>query len=388
MDGNLGKFIEDSHKLIGAEALDVPSGWPNIDWPAVRRLATALGDRNDLYFDPMYAVRTRYQSVAAPPAYLVSVRAPAASGAFNYAPYGLAPMQSGVEFEWFDVMRLGQRLRSELKLSSVNEGSLESAKLSKEVAELGCEASYKGLYEGVIGRAKGKMTFVPFESGKEFFVDRGIYRYSDEEIAKITGEMDDMIKTPPRGMVPLYHDTVSIGDELPQLIKHLTLEGLLQWTLAEGRERLRGPILHQNLKRMPGRIVTNPSTKWPYWDLYTCNDDVNSCRAGGYNAPYARGLMVACLASQLLTNWIGDDGFLRRLRMDLSVPNAFLYGDTMWIRGKVADKYREKVGEETYRAVDIDIEETNQLGETLGRGSATVYLPERGYEVNLPVPLK
>ncbi len=385
---NVGKFIEDSKKLVGLEAVDVPEGWTEIDWPAIRRFTTALGDTNDLYYDPVYTLRTRYQSLIAPPTYLVGVRTPFAPGAFNgETNYDLAAMQSSVEFEWFDVIRLGQRLRSELKLTSVDEGKLATAKMSKKTAILGCEASYTGLYEGLLGKARGEMTFVPYESGKEFFLDRGIYRYSDQELERITCEMDDaMLKTLPRGMTPLYSESVRVGDALPQLVKHLTLEGLLQWTIAEGRERLRGPILHQSLKGMPGRVVTNPTTNWPYWDIYVCNDDVNSCKAGGYNAPYARGLMVACLASQLLTNWMGDDGFLRRLRVDLNVPNAFLYGDTMWIKGKVTDKYREKLGGNEYRAVDVSIEETNQLGETLGKGDATVYLPDRGHEVKLPIP--
>jgi len=58
----------------------------------------------------------------------------------------------------------------------------------------------------------------------------------------------------------------------------------------------------------------------------------------------------------------------------------------MWIHGKIADKYKEKLDGEMYRAADVDIDEVNQLGETLGRGSATVYLPERGYDVKLPIP--
>ena len=388
MTANLDDFIIDSRKLVGLEATDVPEGWSDIDWPAIRRFTTALGDRNELYYDPVYTLKTRYQSLLAPPTYLVGVRTPSASGAFpSETNYGLAPMQSGVEFEWFDIIRLGQRLRSELKLTGVQEGRRTTFKGNPKTAELSCEAAYRGFYEGLIGRAKGNMTFASYESGKDFFLDRGIYAYSDKEIETITGEMDKVIKTPPRGMVPLYWGKdVQVGDELPQLVKLLTFDGLSQWTVAEGRERLRANIMFPNLKKMPSRVVTNPTTNWPYWDVYTCDNDINSCKAGGYNAPYARGLNLACLASQLLTNWMGDDGFLRSFKMELSVPNTLLYGDTMSIRGQVAEKYKEKVSGIEYRAVEVNVEETNQLGEILGNGNATVYLPDRGHEVKLPIP--
>ncbi len=387
MTENIDRFIQDSSKLVGSEATDVPMGWSEVDWPAIRRFTSALGDRNNLYFDPVYTLRTRYQSLLAPPSYLAGVRTPTASGTFTgETDYGLAAMQSGVEFEWFDVIRLGQKLKNTLTLTGVKEGKRTAFK-GKRTAELSCDATYSGFYEGLIGKAKGNMTFVPFESGKELFLDREVYAYSDKEIEKITAELDNVIKTPPRGMVPLYWGAdVKVGDELPQLVKHITYDGLSQWTVAEGKERLRANLILQNLKNMPNRVVTNPTTNWPYWDVYSCADDINSCRAGGYNAPYARGLHLACLASQLLTNWMGDDGFLRSLKMEFSVPNTLLYGDTMWIRGKVADKYKEKVGGEEYRAVDVSVEEINQLGETIGKGSAIIYLPDRGYQVKLPIP--
>jgi hypothetical protein len=301
--------------------------------------------------------------------------------------YGLAAMQSSIELEWFDVIRLGQRLRSELMLTEVREAHRAWSKRRKRTAELDCEASYRGFYEGLIGAAKGTMTFIPYESGKEFFLDREIYQYSDEELEKIVREMDEMIKTTPRGMIPRYwKDDVAIGDKLPPLLKHLTLNCMEQWVLAEGRERVRAKIVYDNLKEMPGRVTRNPTTNWPYWDVDASHEDINSCIAGGYRAPYARGLQVACLASQLLTNWMGDDGFLRRLTIELMVPNAYLYGDTLWITGTVVNKYKEKIKDTTYRTVEVDIKETNQLGELLGKGTGTIYLPDRGHEVQLPIP--
>ncbi len=64
----------------------------------------------------------------------------------------------------------------------------------------------------------------------------------------------------------------------------------------------------------------------------------------------------------------------------------FLYGDTVWIRGVVIDKYKEKIEEEMYRAVEIKLGGTNQLNETVASATAKVYLSDPGYPVSLPLP--
>ena len=57
---------------------------------------------------------------------------------------------------------------------------------------------------------------------------------------------------------------------------------------------------------------------------------------------------------------MGDDAFLRSL--DIELPNHFLYGDTMWLRGTVSDKYKERIGSETYFAVEIRIKRRKPVG--------------------------
>jgi hypothetical protein len=149
-----------------------------------------------------------------------------------------------------------------------------------------------------------------------------------------------------------------------------------------------GQAVYHELKAKPGLIRTNPTTGWPYWDYDQTWEDIQSCEAGGFHAPYCRGLMVICLTSHLITNWMGDDGFLRKLSVDLTVPNILLYGDTMWITGEVIDKYKEKIGGTKYRAVDITISGVNQLGEKIAAGTATAYLPDRGHIIKLPIPTR
>jgi hypothetical protein len=73
----------------------------------------------------------------------------------------------------------------------------------------------------------------------------------------------------------------------------------------------------------------------------------------------------------MMTNWMGDDGFLKRLSAQGRLFN--LFGDTQWMSGKVVKKYKE--GREY--AVDLDIWCDNQRGERTTIGSATVWLPSK-----------
>jgi hypothetical protein len=74
----------------------------------------------------------------------------------------------------------------------------------------------------------------------------------------------------------------------------------------------------------------------------------------------------------LLTNWMGDDGFLVRLYAELRLFNV--YEDTTWLKGKVTRKY---VTEEGEPRVDIGCWGENQRGEITLPGRATVALPSQ-----------
>ena len=91
----------------------------------------------------------------------------------------------------------------------------------------------------------------------------------------------------------------------------------------------------------------------------------------------------------LITNWMGDDAFLKRLRVEARRFN--IQGDTQFIRGTVSRTYKK----DGHGLVDIDIETVNQRGESTTPGLATVMLPSTdlstkpitdGSEVDLELP--
>ena len=92
----------------------------------------------------------------------------------------------------------------------------------------------------------------------------------------------------------------------------------------------------------------------------------------GIPGAYDYGCQRISWLGNLITNWMGDDGFLKRLYAKLTLFNVV--GDTTWLKGKVTKKY-VKDGE---HLVDIECQAENQRGDITMPGEATVRLPSKG----------
>ena len=77
------------------------------------------------------------------------------------------------------------------------------------------------------------------------------------------------------------------------------------------------------------------------------------------------------LLSRMICNWMGNDGFLKRL--DDRVPVLPIVGDVLCNKGKVTRKYVES----DEHLVDLDVCTDSLDGERLLTGSATVRLASR-----------
>ena len=381
MANGLSEFVNDSQAMIGQSAPDVPQGVKSAVWSSIQNLCSALGDTNPLYNDAAKGVGTVYNTLIAPPSFIFSIRTPDSGAAYEQKAYGLRRFSTKASAQWNDVIRLGQPLVSDLKVTAVRDGGKLSG---RDAAEVDSTATYSSVYGGTLASASGTVSLVPYEPGEAFIEDRDIHVYSDEEVKKLEDDLDAM--QPHRGQVPLYWSEVNEGDTLPSLVKGpVSYNEISAWRLAEAKPStaLIGVTAHDYLVDRPGRITTNPSTLWPYFDVEQAYGDILAVKSLGFKLPLTRGLMRFALASQVLTNWMGDLGFLRSMSLDL--PNHFFYEDTLWLDGQVTKKFKENVGTEEYNAVEVKLSGRNQLGDTLVDGSAVVYLPERGFLVGLPI---
>jgi hypothetical protein len=98
--------------------------------------------------------------------------------------------------------------------------------------------------------------------------------------------------------------------------------------------------------------------------------DAARAHALGIPAPYDYGQMRAAWIGHLLTNWIGDDGWLAE--MELQMRGFNYHGDIHRCTGTVTDK-----GADPDDAVSVEVFATSQRDETTTRGTAKVLLPSR-----------
>jgi hypothetical protein len=380
MPDKLKTFIQDSIPYIGKSASDVASGAQIADWLTIRRFCASIGDMNPLYKDLASSASSVYHTLIAPPTFIAAIRTATSGAAYDQKDYQLAKVQTKSLMEWVDVIRLGDRLKSDLIVTDVRTGISSNEKPSAEIESL---ATYSNSYGGQIGTAIGISNFMPITPGSDLVTDRDTYRYSDQEILDIEKAIES--ESPPRGKLLLYWNDVTVGDSLPKYVKGpLNLQDMMAWVVAEQKTISLGAPVFFDLAATPGRIRTNPTTNWPFWDSDQEYEDILSVRNMGFVTPVSRGLHRACTAGQVITDWMGDDGFLRN--MDVSLPNHFLYGDTMWLSGKVTDKYKETLGGQPYHAVRVNVVGVNQLDQTILDCSSLIYLPNPGSPVFLPIP--
>ncbi|MBI4636742.1 MAG: hypothetical protein HY727_10385 [Candidatus Rokubacteria bacterium] len=107
-------------------------------------------------------------------------------------------------------------------------------------------------------------------------------------------------------------------------------------------------------------------------DFYPVHHDREFARSGGHPDIFINTAFIRAALARLLTDWAGDEGFVRRLAFQMRRPH--LLGDTIRVAGRVARRWLD--GERA--AVDLDVWIENPRDGIATPGSATVYLPRRG----------
>ena len=91
----------------------------------------------------------------------------------------------------------------------------------------------------------------------------------------------------------------------------------------------------------------------------------------GLPMAYDYGCQRMCWLAHPLTNWMGDDGFLKRLYGEVRLFNYL--GDTTWIKAKVTGKQID--GDD--HLVDLEVWTENQREEVTAKGRAQIALPTK-----------
>lgn len=118
-------------------------------------------------------------------------------------------------------------------------------------------------------------------------------------------------------------------------------------------------------------------------DFNPLHYDAAFAAAQGVERPIVHGQLKRAWLVQLVTDWIGEKGFLKKFScqfrgMDYPRPMKTMEepqdGETWWCKGTVIKKYAEG----NQYCLDCNVWVENGKGEKTTTGAATVVLPHRG----------
>jgi len=360
IDAQIDAWKAATEKLTG-QICEERKPWINdVTADAVRHFAYGTDDNNPLWTDADYAAKSGASRLMAPPAFVFAQRYPILHGAPQKAP--LASLIGGVEVEWFKPIIVGDCLRSEPRQKEFYE---KRNKQDRRLNFVISEVTYWNQKQEVVAKAIGTMIMAT-QVGLEKMMEHEVPKFSQADLDRFEQTWRNEYR---RGATPLHFEDVQDGEQLPSILRGpLTIGDMVCWNAAIGPSYKAGGWGYLELTRAMHTAMVNPATGFPV-KYSQQHEDGNMAAGRGMPAPFDNGVMRFGWVAPLLTNWMGDHGFLKRL--DVQVRRPGLYGDVTTYAGKVVSKNAAT------RTVRVEITGTRQDGMANTAGSAEVILPPR-----------
>ena len=344
-----GKIVEERQPWVSSVTED-----------AIKHFAYGTDDDNPLWTDPDYAAGVGQGRTQAPPAFVIVNRYPILHGAPMKAP--LASLIGGVEMEWFGRVLAGDALSSEPRQKEFYE------KRNKEGRRLNFVISgidYRNQENTLVARATGTMIMAT-QIGLQTMLEHEVPRYDEGALERLESTWRREYR---RGADTLHYEDVAAGSEIPSIVRGpLTIGDMVAWNAAIGPSYKAGRWGYLDLSKAMHTAMFNPVTGFPV-KYSQQHEDANMAAGRGMPAPFDNGVMRFAWVAPLVTNWMGDDGFLKRLKVQVARPG--LYGDLTTYSGRATAK------DDATKTVTLEITGTRQDGMVNTRGEAEVVLPGR-----------
>jgi acyl dehydratase len=335
----------------------------------IRHYAHGIGDDNPLWCDPDYAAATRHGGILALPSFLFTTSRIISGYVGGLA--GVHAMWAGADWTWHQPVRRNDEIATEARLKDLVEHETKFAgravqqiyhvRFFNQTGDLLAEAdSWCFRTDRDVAREQGtKYTEVKARPPK---------RYDEEELARVWRLYAE---EEVRGATPRHWQDVAIGDKLPTMAKGpMTVTGFIAYAQGWGGLYIRAnKLAWKQIHRHAGLGIKNR------FNIPDCPERVHwenefALMVGAPGA-YDYGPERCSWLTHHLTNWMGDDGFLRRATCKIRRHNP--EGDLLFIDGRVTGKRIE----EGRHLVEIAQEAHNQDGELSVLGTGLVELPTR-----------
>lgn len=366
---------------------------PGID--AFRHVAGAYGDDNPLWSDPDYATASRWGAPLAPPPLvggdsLIGVDVLheddlARQHELKGDPLrGVHAFYSACEREWWAPLYAGRRVRRRNALvAALDKSSDFSGRAVHEwtahVFQDDTGALLAGQYRLMIRTERSKAR----ERNK--YADVVVEPWTEQQLADIDAQY---AAERPRGPEPRWFEDVAEGDELGPMVKGpLTVTDMVCWHVGMGMGVYGVAPLRlgwRNRQRIPRFYHRDELGVWDV--MQRVHWDPEFARRSGNPTTFDYGRMRETWMIHLCTDWMGDDAWLWKLRVEFRQFNYV--GDAQWLSGRVVRKYLVEDVDGARCAVDLELTSRNQRDVVTTPGTATVLLPSREHgPVTLPRPV-
>ena len=328
---------------------------------AIRHFALGRGDDNPLYCDAEYAARTRYGGIIAPSTFVLSCGFPRSRGL-----PGVHGLFTGIDLECHRPIKVGTRVIASTALHALEERQGRYAGRQFQQTSVthyndGDGQPLSTLYSHAFRMERGK-------AGKsDKFAGLTRKTYNDEDLAEIEAAYDQE-PGDRRGAARRYWDDVEIGEPLSRMAKGpLTVTDNIAFLIGFGTVFIRAHRQwHEFRKRHPGAGVKDANGVWDVPERVHWDEDLAA--SIGMPGPYDYGPQRIAWFDHRVADWMGDDGWMKRLSVSLRAPN--FVGDTTWVRGTVADKSDDGT-------VALKLIAEDQRGRQTATACAVVELPRR-----------
>jgi len=338
----------------------------------LRNWCNGIGDLNPLYRDQGYGAASRHGAQLAHPMF------PMALGWIGRTRWGLPGVHgfyAGNDWELFRHVRPGDRVNAIERVIGIEE---KESKFSGRLVLQYVEASYFNQHGDLLARALGTCTRHERKAAR----DAG--KYKDITTTDYTKEeydaLDACIMEEPqkiRGSKVRYWEDVTEGESLDTIVRGpLSLMDTMGFLVGCGRGHTHGVVFQAAMKH-PGHFFRNPEAGGGIEYTGIGHHRESTAKEVGVPGVYDYGPQRSSWMATLVTNWMGDAAFLKRVRTEMRRFNTM--GDSTWCKGKVSKKYIK----DGHALVDIEIWGENQRGEITTPGLATVALQSRDPELRV-----
>jgi acyl dehydratase len=358
--------IAQAREMIGLHLRPEGPYLQDATFDTLRNWCNGIGDMNPLYRDAEHGRQSNFGSNVAHPMF------PMAFGWIGRTRWGLPGVHgfyAGNDWELFRHVRPGDRITAIERVVGID---VKESKFSGRLVLQYVEATYSNQRGEMVARALGTCTRHERKASRDAgkYKDIVSYEYTADEFAALD---DAILKEEERirGGKVRYFEDVNVGDELPPIVRGpLSLMDTMGFLVGCGRGHTHGIVLKAAVKH-PGHFFRNPEAGGGIEYTGIGHHRESMAKDVGVPGTYDYGPQRSSWLCTLVTNWMGDTAFLKRVRTEMRRFNTM--GDSTWCKGKVTKKYVK----DGYALVDLEIWGENQRGELTAPGLATVMLPSR-----------